>query len=453
MWKLSQKNSESFPKAMWFIVLLAMTIRLLLLFFAYPGWEHGMTHEVTASSILEGKGFSEKVVGEDGRVEYIPSAHDMPGAALLLVLTWTLFGTESFLYVQLLQIVLDSLLCVIVFLIARYFFSDLVSLLGSFLYAMYLPQATMAVQPRADVWLTFGLVLSVYCMIRFFESRKLWFLLLVGLIIGFTVYFKPNILFLPLFLGVPLALKFGVKKGLILSSLTMSIVLVILSPWVIRNYVVFERFILTRTPFYQTMWEGFGEFQNPFGAVNNDEATYQQMRKEGFQGRLATAEYDDFIKPRVLKVIKEHPVWYMSAVLRRIPKAILVNRIPWGVLQDKQYFYHQMFAENMEEKSIWRYAKRMIDLNPGFLVTKAFDVLVFALFVVGVFLTRQNFKELMILFIVPVYLILVHIPIHVEGRYMVPFHWVYLLFGAYAILHFSQKLFVVRKSLTNSTEE
>ncbi|MCS7184626.1 MAG: glycosyltransferase family 39 protein, partial [bacterium] len=363
-----------------------------------------------------------------GEINYIPTAHDMPGHGILLAILWYITGIRSFLPIQLLQMILDSFMTLFIFKISKQLFTQKIAVVASYLYALYIPEAWLSVLPIRDVWGTFGTILSTFYILRYMFNKKIRYVLISGIITGITVYFRPTIIFLPIILNIAILIRYGLKKYIISTTIAISCVFFILTPWILRNYYHFKRIIITRTPFYQTIWQGFGEFKNQFGAVNNDAYTIEQMKKEGFKGRPGTIEYDEFIKPKVIKVIKEHPLWYLKIVIIRIPYALIINRIPWGILQDDRYWYHQMFAEKMHEKSLLNYIKIIAKANPGFLITKFFDCIILLTALAGLYIIRKEIKNFSILTLVPIYFILIHIPIHVEGRYMVPFHWIYLIF-------------------------
>lgn len=426
-------------------IVLAFFVRLLMLLYVYPTSKMGMTQEDIAYSIITGHGISEKIIDETGKIKYIPTAHDMPGHGILLAGTWWLTGIYDFIFIQLIQILIDSFMCLCVRWITLQFFNEKIAVFSCLFYALYPPQAWLSVLPMRDVWGVFGVILSTVFVLKYLKNEKIRNLFLAGIITGLSVYFRPILQFFPFFLGGSLLFTKGIKKSIFSIVIMMCGVFIVLLPWVIRNYYHFNKIILSRTVLYQSMWQGFGEFRNPFGAVNNDEVTIEQMRKEGFKGRPGSPEFDEFIKPKVIKVIREHPFWYLKTVLRRIPYALLINRIPWGILQDDRYWYHQMFARDMQKKSVIKYAKLMLRLNPGFLVTKMFDTIILFLAVFGICLTRRQWKETLFLLSIPLYFICVHIPIRIEGRYMVPFHWVYLIFISVAMIWLAEKITKRRK--------
>ena len=430
-------------KKIYCIITIALGIRLLLLIFAYPQWHHGFLEIDLAQNILQGHGISTKVIDENGLIKYLPTAQEMPGYSILLSFFQWLTGSETLIYIQLFQILLDSLSCYLIYLFGRKCFSEPVGLIGATLFALYLPEAYLAVSPMRDVWITFCLLTALFLFLKYISSEQKRWLILTGLTVGVGCYFRPTVFFLPLFLCIPLwsRSKRKLGKSLMAGVVMQSVVLLCLTPWGIRNYLALDRFILTRTVFYQSIWEGFGEFANPFGAVLNDTLTQRQTQAEGFTGEFTSPEFDEFLKPKVIQAIREKPLWYLGVVLKRIPYALLLNRIPWGVLQDETLFYHKSYLGNESQKNLWTYSQKLLKQNPGLLVTKTFDALIFVLALTGIYLSRRQWQETLLILMVPLYFVAVHIPIHIEGRYMVPTHWVYLIFSAVTLVALKERLF------------
>jgi len=73
-------------------------------------------------------------------------------------------------------------------------------------------------------------------------------------------------------------------------------VVVLLLPWSPRNSIVFDRLILANSGLWMAMWQSFGEYDNEFGAANDDTVTLQQMRAEDHTEEYDTPEYDDLFR-------------------------------------------------------------------------------------------------------------------------------------------------------------
>ncbi len=422
------------------IFFLALVVRILMLIFISDDLAIDWGLIANVNSLMDGHGFADPVQTAAGVIIYEPTVFEMPGHTFFIAGLWSLIGERSLVAIQLAQLVIDSFFVFFIYSIGKRLFSKKIALVSAAFFALYLPEAYLSIFIKRDVWVSWTVILACLFYLRFIQEGKKRFVCATALTISVGVYFNPTLLMMPIMMGIFSLPLLSLKKAFISTVAIMTFAVIMLTPWVVRNYNQFGAFIPTRGGFYQTMWEGFGEFKNPFGAVLNDEYTFQQMKLEGFTGRTTTIEYEEFIKPKVKEVLKEHPGWYIKTVLKRIPMALLVNRVTWGVLQDRHLSYHKHFTEKMDEKTLFNYAKFIIKNNPGFLLTKVFDVVILGLAIIGICLSRRKWRESLFLIGVPFYFIGVYIPMHVEGKYMIPTHWVSLIFMSIALLYFRDKI-------------
>ncbi len=431
------------------LLLFAFLVRLFMLYFLGDTLNFDLGHIANLENLLAGNGLSDTLVSADGTTTYLPTARDLPLHGLMIAATWVLSGTRSFIFIQLVQMAIDSFMLVLVYLIARDLFGERVGFLSAILFAFYLPEAWLSIYVRRDIWVSFATISPFYVCLKYIRTEQIKYVVLAGITLGLGVYFRSTMFFFPVAIGVAMLLFIRFRKAVIAAVIMTGIIVVFLSPWAIRNYMVFDRFVPTEVNFNQSIWEGFGEFPNPVGAVNNDEATFEQMRKEGFTGRPASFEYEDFLAPKVKKVLKEHKLWYIGTMFRRIPRALLVNRVPWGVFQARtdQVGFHKIYAHNNQEKSVITYAKYMLKVNPGFLITKIFDTVIFFLALFGLILAlkgRSSRRNALLLTAAPLYFIMILIPIRMEGRYIVAVHWTFLIFMSFALIYLKDRLLSYR---------
>ncbi|PIR20609.1 MAG: hypothetical protein COV45_05265 [Deltaproteobacteria bacterium CG11_big_fil_rev_8_21_14_0_20_47_16] len=428
------------------IFVIALLVRILMLFHLGDTLHVDEGQMVNLKNWVAGHGLSDSVTGPDGSVVYMPTARDLPGHGILIIATWYLTGTQSLVPMQWIQIILDALMIFLVFGIGRRLFSDKVGLIAAALYALYLPEVYLAVLVRRDVWVSFGMITSFYCCVRFTSDKRWRWWLIASVVLSATAYFRSTVILYPFALGLGLLGFVSLKRAAVATAIMTVIIILGLLPWGIRNYIVFDgRFLLTELNFAQSMWEGFGQFPNPVGAINNDVLTEKRMREDGYTGRFATFEYEDFLKPKVFQTIKENPKWYLGTILQRIPRALVVNRVHWGIFEKEGLDYHTFHIKDGEQKgpnvSVTSYGLKMLKLNPGFIFTKFLDVLIFGMAIFGFWKAcRRHFSQSILLGLVPFYFIATLIPIRIEGRYMVPTHWALLIFMAIAVNYISDRL-------------
>jgi hypothetical protein len=115
---------------------------------------------------------------------------------------------------------------------------------------------------------------------------------------------------LPIALGLVGAPRPGWRTRLAWIALPTSVALLVLSPWTIRNYYEFHRFIPTRTGLGQAVFEGSG------GAAT-DEAAAAAVHRDDPTARYGTPKYDDVLLRKAARLILDDPWLYLRRVLHR----------------------------------------------------------------------------------------------------------------------------------------
>lgn len=195
-----------------------------------------------AENILLGNGFvhspdtpSATVTGQLARE---------PVYALVLASILAAFG-ELDPFLMLLQTLINSLTCVVLYFIARKTFNRQVALLACFLYAVY-PFASWYVSRVAyETLLGFLIALLTLGLVYLFERLSLQRALMVGFLLGVAVLCKGTYLLFPLALLPGLMIRFGAKNRNVISCwlIVTLMMLALLSPWIVRNYLVSREFV------------------------------------------------------------------------------------------------------------------------------------------------------------------------------------------------------------------
>jgi 4-amino-4-deoxy-L-arabinose transferase-like glycosyltransferase len=248
----------------------------------------------------------------DRHPSYEKQIHQMPGLALILAGFWWTTGQESYAAVQWLQILIDTGLVLVIYWIAlRLTASTRVSMLSALLYAVWIAAVVVAKRPVLDTWATF---FTIACVGAFVWARErpqsLWRLVPLGTLAGLGIYFRPFVALLPLVLGLVAAPRPTWRRGLVWAALPTCVALVVLSPWTIRNYVEFHRFIPTRTGLGQAVYLGAG------GTSTDEGATKAVQRKEPAT-QYGSPEYDDFLVSAAVRQIIDNPRDYGGRILYR----------------------------------------------------------------------------------------------------------------------------------------
>jgi 4-amino-4-deoxy-L-arabinose transferase-like glycosyltransferase len=284
----------------------------------------------------------------------------------------------------------------LVYLIAlRLFDRPRAALLAAAGYAVFAPIALLTRIPHLDIWAVFftiGIV-AAWTLMRDRARRWPW-LVLVGVLTGIGVQFRPGVLLLAPALALA-SLPWATWRRVILDAgIPLLVAALLMIPWTVRNENAFHRFIPTRIGIGQNLWEGLGEVHNGFGAVLNDQITAQQVHRVRPQLVYGTPAYDSYLEHKAIVAIGDHPGVFAHAVLRRI----LVSTID----------LHSLGGP-------------LIVVEP----------LLFVLGILAAALTwRRRRREHVLLAAVPVATILPYLFLHVEARYILPASFVYLIWAA-----------------------
>jgi 4-amino-4-deoxy-L-arabinose transferase-like glycosyltransferase len=404
------------------LVLLALAWRLLLLAAdTHPYDDSGLAadHGNVAVNILAGRGIVENVTAlqaiearqaaEDRLIDpadihprtlppphYQPSVLEPPGEAVLLAGIWKLTGDQRYIYLQLLQVVIDSLMVALVYWIAvRLFHRPRAALFAAAAYALYPPIALLTRIPHLDIWAVFFTIAIVAAWTKALERPRPWmWALLTGVITGIGIQFRPGVLLLPPLLALASVPWRGWRWALQAGAIALVVTGLLMVPWTVRNEAAFHRFIPTRIGIGQNLWEGLGEVHNNFGAVLNDQTTLAQVHTVRPGLVYGTPAYDSYLEQKALTAIKDHPFVMLHAVARRV----LVTTI---------------------------------DLHTLAWPSGIGEVLIFLLAVSVAVATRHRYpRQHLVLVAVPVATILPYLVLHVEARYILPAVFVYLIWVA-----------------------
>ena len=450
-----------------------LIITLLLIFFlglgvrlglicmtpgASPYWGMWAGVQEAARNLVEGHGC---VTGQAG--QFTPYTALPPGSVGLLAGTYWAFGEYNDIYLRVIQAIIDSFGCLLMFLIGRELFSRRIGLIAAFLYAIYLPIAYLSTWPLHDALMPFITLISLYFFVKAVRTRAIKFYILSGLFAGVGCYFQPTTVLLPLMFGLGLFIyslrKINFKECILnvakVTAVMMAVLVLVVSPWMVRNYHVTGALILMRPTLWQGIWEGFGEFENPVGAVLSDEhATNLAKEALGEDVKPWSPETEAYFRGEVLNTIKEYPGWWLSVLAKRVPRTI-VNFSELGInahpllSEDSRVLLAHLYRDapaigykeaigglmtGMKDGTFWE----MIRSHPyGLLyfgLVGFFAAVPPLLSVVAIWAMRRNWRPLILVATVPVYFSAVHIFTFVASyKSIVPASLGYIIFSAIAL--------------------
>ncbi len=246
-------------KKIQYIILLGFVLRFLaaIVFGDFNKgyyWEYG---EI-AKNIINGNGYSLFYI-EDSELRHhfkenvapAKSAYMPPGYVyFLLPFMWIGDVAIRNALIYLLQIIIASVSIYLIYLLTKRLFNERTALIATFLLAL-LPEFIYAVLSFSPTVIYHLLILSLLILLLSFKRIKTRYLYIAFLIV-LTLYFRSE--FFLFFLMIVTFLL--VQKEFKISAKIFFIVLILIIPWSIRNYIVFEKVVPLSTSFGLNLFRG-----------------------------------------------------------------------------------------------------------------------------------------------------------------------------------------------------
>jgi 4-amino-4-deoxy-L-arabinose transferase-like glycosyltransferase len=250
-------RAQRVPRAPPIVFLLALAARVAVAarLPAQIVWEDGQRYEGVALSLYHGHGFGSLLL----------NGYSVPTQALLIAGVYEVFG-QSYLALRLVCAVLGALSCLIGYFIARRLFGSSIACLAGVMLALY-PYLVYvsALFEYPQVFFILIVALFFLFLLRFQEVQSRADLIIAGNLLGIAILSVPTIL-----LFAPLAAAYvwlTSKAGRWLRAILFVAALAIpVGSWAVRNYVAYDHLILVNDSSGINFW-----------VANND--TYYQFGK------------------------------------------------------------------------------------------------------------------------------------------------------------------------------
>ena len=440
------------------IFALAFTVRALTMEFmrahlSDPGWFQSGSYQVfdkKARNILDGR---ENLFWIDD-----PTRTDLvqypPAFPLWVALIYKLTGERSMYVVQSVQWILDGVLTMILITgIAVTAYGWRAALATGFLAALSPLLAMYGAWPSADAPTAWFVLAGVWLLLIAARKKSWKWAFGAGLMLGAACWFRVN----PLYLAFAwaLTLLFFVRTAwrgrLALSAAVALGAVLVISPIVVRNYIVFPDFTPTGGTLGANLWEGLGETElgRSYGFIYGDDKMVERERVR--LGLPPDAPFEAFWpdgirrdRERVresLEIIKRHPFWYMGVMLHRM----------WGMLKvaGAPLPYYGSSGINVTSRKClpeaWQGGVLAAFVNALGMVQSVVRYLLLPLVAWGVWLAlRKDFLMAALLLTTVLYYLVPGTAAHTEIRYMLPMHELLPIFAGLSICRLAE--IILRRS-------
>jgi 4-amino-4-deoxy-L-arabinose transferase-like glycosyltransferase len=234
------------------IIALGFAVRLAMLCAVPASGVQTWEYEDIANSILTGNGYQTFHLG---CVHYSQA----PPLYVFLCVVIYLFTGHSHLAVQFVQIVLSCGIGFAVYKIARLMCGEKTSLAAAFAAISHPGLLMYSVVKLHPLTLDTLLILSVlYCVLRSRTNTSVAWGMVTGCITGLAALSRPTImLFLP-FAAIWLFAAKGIdkRKVFVFCFAVLAVVTAVISPWIIRNFIVHKQIVFITTDTGELLWRG-----------------------------------------------------------------------------------------------------------------------------------------------------------------------------------------------------
>ena len=243
------------PKSLWICAgLFLLVVNSIILFVLIPKFSGGMRWFYNGNQYADGYDQLATNLAKGNGYRFYPDTAETllrePGYPILLAGIFTVFG-KSFIAVKLVNMVLALVVGYLIARIARKLSSSPLVFLGAPLLFLFHPE-TLIAESRGGVEILFAFMLTLYVLTlyRALKSNRWSDYLVSGAVLGLTVIVRSTPILFPFILLGYLLLserknpKFGILRNSIVMAMAMFLVL---SPWIIRNYLLTAKFVPTAT--------------------------------------------------------------------------------------------------------------------------------------------------------------------------------------------------------------
>ena len=236
------------------LLLMVFTVKILLLVFMIPfvlmfspvfdSYNFGNfedQYHLIANNLLYGNGYKMYADASETAIR-------TPGFPALLSVLFRVFG-QSLIATQILNSLFSlGTACCVYFMCRRWIVSETAAAVSA-LVVFFHPEF-LAADSRCGVesLLAFSIMLLIVAIYRAVESEEARKYFLVGLLFGWAMMVRSTIALFPVYFFPYLWLRgFGVRKTSYYLCLLMCGSMLVMAPWVVRNYIVFDAFVPTMT--------------------------------------------------------------------------------------------------------------------------------------------------------------------------------------------------------------
>ncbi len=224
-----------------------------------------------------------------------------------------LVGPEGF-SIIFFQIIVAVLTCYFTYRIAKEITnSNFISSVAAIIVAIDVPSIVMSNLVLTETLFTFLLITCIYYFIRYLKTERTRTLILAAILCGAAILCRPIGFFLPFFLSLIMMFHFRnkLRTGFLKTGILLSLVIMSISPWLIRNKITFNHYFLSviREHDMQNYQAAaiYAEVNNRSLAESQSILRWKTFKEFKGDAHAQPYEYAKYIESEAMKIAFQNP--------------------------------------------------------------------------------------------------------------------------------------------------
>lgn len=333
---------------------------------------------------------------------------------------------RGFYPIRLFQILIGSLSCLLIYLIAKRLFNRYVAIVAGSISALYGIFLFYEVSFLGSFLVIFTLLASLYLVIL--SRRRYWLLIPSGIFLGLSILGRPNLLLVPPGVILWLLIWEGSKGKVALKNSVYFLMglFIIIAPVTIRNYCLSRDFILITSHgginfFIGNNPQADGTYKVPqqMGGTQKDALDFAERVAKQEMGRdIPLSQISNYWYKKGLNFILTQPGAYLKLLLRKISLFWHSYEIPL----ETNYYFARRFSSVLK-----------LPLFTFFLISP--------LALLGIILTlKENKAEVRLILIVLLLIFISVVLFYVTSRYRLPCVPLAIILASFSIMRILSEL-------------
>ncbi len=233
-----------------------------------------------------------------------------PLLPFILAGIFRLFGT-SYWPARIFQVCISSLVPVITYLIGKEIANERVGRISAYISILYPFYVFYSAYVLTETLFVFLFCLSLLYLIRFVKTGFYRDSLLAGMFLGLSALTRPIALGFGLFFVMCYFFVPGRRlKG---SAIILAVMFLVILPWTIRNYIVFEKFVPVTTEAGRVFYSGNNPMNKTGGCIRG--VDFIEPEETGSMGEVEASQY---MFKKGLEFIGHNPVTFLKMSIKKV---------------------------------------------------------------------------------------------------------------------------------------